>query len=65
MRKVINCGVIEMVTVVVKIRNAHRDTALIIGDVPPLIKPGGLATFATTTSNAETKHVTAQMDITC
>jgi hypothetical protein len=53
-----------MVTVVVKIRNAHRDTALIIGDAPPLIKPGVLATSATTMNTAEIKRVTALLDIT-
>ena len=58
------CGVIEMVTVVVKIRIAHRDTALIIGDAPPLIKPGVLATSATTMNTAEIKRVTALLDIT-
>ena len=55
----------KMVTVAIKIRNAPQDTALIIGDVLPLIKLGGLAIFATTMSIAETKHVTALMDITC
>ena len=58
------CGVIEMVTVVVKIRIAHRDTALIIGDAPLLTRPGDLVTSVTTMNTAEIKRVTALLDIT-
>jgi len=54
----------KMVTAAKKTRNAPRDTALIIGDVPPLIKPGVLATSATTMNTAEIKRVTALLDIT-